>query len=61
MYIQLLYHFYLTDEKLKLKNMFRDPDKVVDLLANKYSVMSQKMAEYLMESSINPVAVSITY
>lgn len=48
-----------SDEKLKLKSMFREPDKVVDLIVNKYEIMSEMMAEYLMESSISPVAVSI--
>lgn len=47
-----------ADDKLKLKNMFRDPDRVVEILVYKYNILSRMMAERLLESSLNPVAVS---
>ncbi|XP_052267233.1 retinal-specific phospholipid-transporting ATPase ABCA4-like [Dreissena polymorpha] len=45
------------DEALKLKNMFKDPARVIDIIANKYGILSPKMAEYLLESTLNPVAI----
>ncbi|XP_052766846.1 uncharacterized protein LOC128207750 isoform X2 [Mya arenaria] len=45
------------DKKLKLKNMFKDPSKVVDIIAVKYNIMSVRMTEYVLESTLNPVSV----
>lgn len=52
-----VYVLLFADDKLKLKNMFRDPDRVVEILAYKYNILSRMMAERLLESSLNPVAV----
>ncbi|KAL4240022.1 ATP-binding cassette sub- A member 12 [Mactra antiquata] len=44
------------DEKLLLKNMFKDSDKVVQILSNKYKILDPRLAHALMDASLNPVA-----
>ena len=49
---------YFTDNRLVLKNLVRDEEKIIQLLVDKHKLMSGKQARALMDASLNPLEVS---
>ena len=44
-------------DRLVLKNLLRDEEKIVDILVDEYKLMSAEQARDLLESSLNPYEV----
>lgn len=57
--ITIPFVFDIVDEKLVIRNMFKDPDEVVHILSDKYNILEKRVAESLLDASLNALAVSI--